>query len=69
MFSESTHVFSVNKDNNSANFADGGIITTQDKGTTHFADKIKHQVTSYVMVYKATRHCIANSHAQTLLRS
>jgi hypothetical protein len=51
----STHVFSVKKADNSANFAAGWVINCR----THNSlcrDKNKHQVNSYVMVYKAMSH-------------
>jgi hypothetical protein len=52
----STHVFSAKKADKRANFAAGGIIS---RGTLYnllCRDKNKHQMTSYVMVYKAMSH-------------
>jgi hypothetical protein len=49
----SSHVFSVKKADRGANFTAGEIISG---GTYHNSvcrDKNKHQVTSYVVVYKA----------------
>jgi hypothetical protein len=48
-------MFSAKKADDSANFAAGGIINRR-KHNSLCRDKNKHQVTSYVMVYKATNH-------------
>jgi hypothetical protein len=47
----STRVFSVKKADNSANIASGGIINLRTRNSL-CRDKKKHQVTSYVMIYK-----------------
>jgi hypothetical protein len=67
----STHVFSVTKADNSANFAAGGIINLRTHNSLCI-DKNKHYMTSYVMVYKATSRVTLSgtrklSHAPTLV--
>jgi hypothetical protein len=52
----STHVFSVKRAGNIANFAADGIINRRTYRNSLCSDKNKHYVTSYVMVYKAVRH-------------
>jgi hypothetical protein len=51
----STHVFGIKKVNG-ANFAAGGIINHSTQHKSLRRDKNKHQVASYVMVYKAVSH-------------
>jgi hypothetical protein len=50
------HVFSVKKADNRANFAAGGIIKRRTRYNSHWRGKNKHQVVSYVMIYKAMCH-------------
>jgi hypothetical protein len=52
----STHVSSVKKADNSANFAAGGIVYRRTHHYSLCRDKNKHQMSSYVMVYKAMIH-------------
>jgi hypothetical protein len=47
-----THVFRVNKADNSSNFAAGGIIDRRAQHNSLCRDKNKRYVTNYVMVYK-----------------
>jgi hypothetical protein len=52
----STHVFSVKKADNRANFEAGGIINCITHQNSLCRGKTKHQVISYVMIYKAMSH-------------
>jgi hypothetical protein len=52
----STYVFSVKKADQSMNFAVGGIINRRTHHNSLWRDKNKHEVTNYVMVYKAMNH-------------
>jgi hypothetical protein len=52
----SSNVFGVKKADNNANFAAEGLINRRTHHNSLCRDKNKHNVTSYVMVYKAMSH-------------
>jgi hypothetical protein len=55
----STHAFSMNKMNNSANYIAGRIINCRTHHNSLCRDKNKH-LASYVVVYKAMSHVNAS---------
>jgi hypothetical protein len=61
----SAQVFSVKKEDNSANFAFGRITNRRKQHNSICRGKNKHYATSYMMIYKAMSH-VTLSHMREL---